>query len=115
MKAVYRRTADKGSTWSSTKLIVSVPTGTFSARPQFTYRAGVLAVVYKFGPPGASPIWYQQSTNFGTTWSSKTRVSQVHFEDSDPEVGGVALLDGKKLAGYNENRRVSGLWVRASQ
>ena len=116
MKARFRTTTDKGTTWSASRLVVSVPTGSFSTQAAFTYRDGTLAVIVKAGPPGNSPIWIRQSTNFGTTWSASTRVSVEHFVDSDPEPGGLALLDGTVLAGYNENRRSpdEGYWVRRS-
>ena len=44
-------------------------------------------------------------------------VSAVHVEDSDPEPGGVAILDGVRLVGYNENRGAGGegLWIRPGQ
>jgi hypothetical protein len=116
MKARFRTTADKGTTWSASRLVTAVPTGSFSTQPQFTYRDGTLAVVVKAGTPGDSPVWIRQSTNFGTTWSARTRVSVEHFVDTDPEPAGVALLDGTILAGYNENRRSpdEGFWVRRS-
>ena len=116
MKARFRTTTNKGTTWSASRLVVGVPTGSFSTMPTFTYRAGTLAVIVKAGTPGNSPIWIRQSTNFGTTWSGSTRVSVEHFVDSDPEPGGLALLDGTILAGYNENRRSpdEGFWVRRS-
>ncbi len=116
-KAAFRRTTDKGVTWSSSRQLVSVPTGSFSQMPQLAYRAGVLAAIYKFGPPGDSPIWHRQSTNFGLTWSTPTRVSQIQFADDDAEPGGIAILDGRHLAGYNENRGDpdEGFWVRRSQ
>ena len=91
--------------------------GRFSTRPQLTLRAGVLAVAFKHGRPGDSPIWYRQSTDFGLTWSPLTRVSLEPFADSDPEPGGVAILDSGRLVGYNENRGegAEGLWVRHGQ
>jgi hypothetical protein len=117
MNARIRRTTDKGTTWSASKPIVGLSTGTFSTRPQFAYRSGVLAVIFKYGKPGASPIWSRESTDFGTTWSARTRVSVAHFVDTDPEPGGIAILGTIRLAGYNENRRSpdEGFWVRRSQ
>ena len=117
MKARFRRTTDKGTTWSASKPLLGAPKGTFSTRPEFSYRSGVLAVIFKFGTPGASPIWSKESTDFGTTWSSKTRVSVVHFAGSDPEPAGIAVLGTIRLAGYNENRSApdEGFWVRRSQ
>lgn len=117
MQAVYRRTTDKGSTWSNIKALSASTNGRFSTTPQFALQSGVLAVVFKHGTPGASPIWYRQSTDFGLTWSPLSRVSEVHVTDSDPEPGGVAILDAVKLVGYNENRGVGseGLWVRSGQ
>jgi hypothetical protein len=117
MQAVYRRTTDKGSTWSATRNLSASTNGRFSTTPQFALRSGVLAVVFKHGTPGASPIWYRQSTDFGLTWSPLSRVSQVHVEGSDPEPGGVAILDAVKLVGYNENRGEGseGLWIRRGQ
>ena len=117
MKARFRRTTDKGATWSASKPLVGAPAGTFSTRPEFSYRSGVLAVIFKYGAPGASPIWTKESTDFGTTWSSRARVSVTHFADSDPEPAGIAVLGTIRLAGYNENRSApdEGLWVRRSQ
>ena len=104
MRARFRRTTDKGTTWSASKPLVGAPTGTFSTRPQFSYRSGVLAVIFKYGAPGASPIWIKESTDFGLTWSSRTRVSVAHFTPSEPEPAGIAVLGSIRLAGYNENR-----------
>ena len=117
MQAAYRLTTDKGSTWSAKRALSASTNGRFSTRPQFALASGVLAVVFKHGTPGASPIWYRQSTDFGLTWSPLSRVSQVHVEDSDPEPAGVAILDAVKLAGYNENRGEGseGLWIRRGQ
>ena len=117
MQAVYRRTTDKGATWSGGKALSASTNGRFSTTPQFTLQAGVLAVVFKHGRPGDSPIWYRQSADFGLTWTPLSRVSLEHVSDSDPEPGGVALLDGLKLVGYNENRGdgSEGLWVRRGQ
>ena len=117
MQAVYRRTTDKGATWSGGKALSASTNSRFSTTPMFTLQAGVLAVVFKHGRPGDSPIWYRQSTDFGLTWTPLSRVSAVHVSDADPEPGGVALLDGLKLVGYNENRGEGdeGLWVRRGQ
>jgi hypothetical protein len=117
MAARFRRTTDKGTTWSASRALVGATTGTFSTRPQFSYRSGVLAVIFKYGRPGASPIWSRESTDFGTTWSARTRVSVAHFTDTDPEPAGIAVLGTIRLAGYNENRRApdEGFWVRRSQ
>jgi hypothetical protein len=117
MVARMRRTTDKGTTWSASKPLVGISTGTFSARPAFSYRSGVLAVVVKYGTPGNSPVWSRESTDFGTSWSARTRVSLVHFADSDPEPAGIAILGTIRLAGYNENRSApdEGFWVRRSQ
>ena len=114
MQAVHRRTTNKGTTWSSAKAFAASSNGRFSTTPQFALRNGVLAVTFKHGRPGESPIWYRQSTDFGVTWSPLSRVSLEHVADSDPEVGGVAILDSGPLVGYNENRGVDaeGLWVR---
>lgn len=117
MKAVTRRTVDKGATWSTGKAVVTLATGEFSNNPQLAYREGVLAVTFKFGPPGASPVWHKQSTDFGATWSARTRVSLVHVEDSEPEPAGIAILDTGHIAGYNENRGPGseGFWVRRTR
>jgi len=114
MQAIYRRTTNKGSTWSTARAFAASSNGRFSTRPQLTLRAGVLAVAFKHGRPGDSPIWYRQSTDFGLTWSPLSRVSLEPFADSDPEPGGVAILDSGPLVGYNENRGAGaeGLWVR---
>ena len=117
MKARFRRTTDKGTTWSASKPLVGAPAGTFSTRPQFSYRSGVLAVIFKYGTPGNSPIWSKESTDFGLTWSARTRVSVAHFTPSEPEPAGIAVLGSIRLAGYNENGETpnEGLWVRRSQ
>ena len=117
MQAVYRRTTDRGSSWTGPKALSASTNGRFSTTPQFALRSGMLAVVFKHGTPGESPIWYRQSPDFGSTWSPLSRVSAVHVEDSDPEPGGVAILDGVRLVGYNENRSAGGegLWIRPGQ
>ena len=88
MRARFRRTTDKGSTWSASKPLVGAPTGTFSTMPQFSYRSGVLAVIFKYGTPGNSPIWSKESTDFGLTWSARTRVSVAHFARQRPRACG---------------------------
>jgi hypothetical protein len=117
MKAVTRRTVDKGVTWSSGKAIATLASGQFSNNPQLAFRDGVLAVAFKYGPPGASPVWHKQSPDFGATWSARTRVSLAHVEDSDPEPAGIAILDTGHIAGYNENRGPGseGFWVRRTK
>jgi hypothetical protein len=116
MKAVVRRTTNKGSSWSGAVHLGAAPSGTFSTRPSLAYRDGVLAVVFKYGPPGASPVWHRQSSDFGATWGTRTQVSATNVDDSDPEPAGVAILDARHLAGYSENRGEGneGLWVRRS-
>ena len=43
---------------------------------------------------------------FGNSWTPLARVGEVLVTDSDPEPAGVAILDGVRLASYNENRGV---------
>ena len=114
-RGVYRTTADRGATWSAAKSVVSVPSGQFSTDPIFAYQAGVLAVIFKFGPPGSSPVSFRESADFGATWSARTRVSVAHSSPTDPGPGGIAILDTRTLAGYNENGDVTGLWVRRGE
>ncbi len=117
MQAVYRRTTNKGTTWSAANALSASTNGHFSTTPQFALHGGTLAVVFKHGTPGASPVWYRQSTDFGRSWTPLLRVSEVQVTDSDPEPGGVAILEGVRLAGYNENRGdgSEGLWIRRGQ
>ena len=114
INAVYRRTVNQGATWASRKLFAGLGTGEFSMSPQFAYKSGVLAVIFKYGTPGASPIRYRESTDFGATWSTRTTVSLQHGVITDVEQGGVAILNGIRLAGYNQNRDEGddGIWVR---
>jgi hypothetical protein len=114
MQTVYRRTTNKGTTWSTAKAFSASSNGRFSTSAQLVLRAGVIAVAFKHGRPGDSPIWYRQSTDFGLTWSPLSRVSVETVEDSDPDVGGVAILDTVRLVGWNENRGpgAEGLWIR---
>jgi hypothetical protein len=113
-QAVYRRTTDSGATWSSTRVLTTGASGTFSKSPQFAYHAGTLAAIVKAGMPGASPIWHRQSTDFGMTWSARTRVSRVHFDPTDPGAQGIAILDERQLALYDEyhGSGEEGLWAR---
>ncbi len=117
VRAVYRRTLDRGTTWSAARSVVSLASGEFSMGPRFAYHGGVLTVVVKYGRPGASPVWHRQSRDFGATWSARTRVSVVHGGQPEPEAAGVAILDGRQLAVYNENGEPGniGLWVRRTQ
>ena len=114
MQAVYRRTVDRGATWSTTRQTVALQAGQFSLWPRFAYRSGVLVMETKAGVAGDSPVWYRTSSDFGLTWSARHRVSVERVEDSDPEPGGIALLDGTVLATYTENRGTGseGMWVR---
>ena len=114
IKVVYRRTVNQGVTWAARKSFVSLAAGTFSMSAQLAYKSGVLGVIFKYGKPGTSPIWYKQSTDFGATWSARTRVSLQHGVITDVEPGGVAILSGVRLAGYNQNRLEGddGIWVR---
>jgi hypothetical protein len=114
MQAVYRRTVDRGTTWSTTRQAVALGAGEFSLWPRLAYRSGVLALEVKAGSAGDSPVWYRTSTDFGLTWSARSRVSVVSVDDSDPEPGGIAFLDAGVLATYFENRGTGneGMWVR---
>lgn len=111
-RSVYRTTADRGMTWSSARGVISLAAGEFSTDAQFTYGGGTLAVVVKAGPPGESPVWYRQSTNFGASWSTPAEVSADRGPHPDPVPAGVALLDATVLAGYAEVGEMTGLWVR---
>jgi hypothetical protein len=112
MAAVYRTTADRGSTWSSQRFVVSQTGSQFSAEPEFAIDGSVLGVIVKFGPPGRSPVWYRESTNWGTTWSATIRVSPAPRSGLDPETAGLALLAGHALAGHAENGGTEGFWIR---
>ena len=114
IKVVYRRTVNQGVTWATRKSFVALGTGTFSMSAQLAYKSGVLGVIFKYGKPGTSPIWYKESTDFGATWSGRTQVSIQHGVITDVEPGGVAILSGVRLAGYNQNRLEGddGIWVR---
>jgi hypothetical protein len=110
-QAYYRRTLDRGSSWSPTRYI---QTGAqISMDPQFTTYGGTLGVVYKHGPLRA-PIKYRQSRNLDAPWSTPTQVSQVHGAAGDATPGGVALLGGAILAGYYQTSPDApvGYWVR---
>ncbi|MDQ3870872.1 MAG: exo-alpha-sialidase [Chloroflexota bacterium] len=110
-RGVYRRTANRGATWSSPRPLLPVGSGEFSDTPRLTYQRGLLAAVLKHGRPGDSPVWHVQSTDFGTTWSAPTRVSVPHTDRPDAEAGGVAVLDVGRLAVYLEPL-AGGLWAR---
>ena len=114
MQAVYRRTVDRGLTWSTTRQTVALQAGEFSLWPRLAYRSGVLGLEVKAGSAGNSPVWFLTSTDFGLTWSARAQVSVVHVDDSDPDPGGIAFLDGALLATYMENRGTGneGMWVR---
>jgi hypothetical protein len=114
-RALYRRTADRGSSWSSARMVVPLATGEYSAGPQFTYRSGLLAVLVARGKPGTAAIRHRQSSDFGGIWSASTTVSLVHVPPPTPENGNVAILDARQLAIYNENGDSVGLWVRRSR
>jgi hypothetical protein len=114
-RALYRRTADRGASWSGAQSVVPVATGEYSAGPQFTYRGGLLVVLVARGKPGTAAIRHRQSSDFGSTWSASTTVSQVHVPPPSPENGNVAILDARQLAIYNENGDSVGLWVRRSR
>jgi hypothetical protein len=111
-RSVYRTTGDRGATWSSQRSIYSLDPGEFSTSAQFTVDGGTLAVTFKFGTPGASPVWYRESTNWGVSFGITRRISAVHGPQPDPVPAGVALLDDVALAGYAEVGETVGLWVR---
>ncbi len=114
IKAVYRRTVNQGASWAIRRSFATLGTGEFSMSPQFAYKSGILGVIFKYGKPGASPIWYRESPDLGASWSARTRVSLQHGVITDTEPGGVAILSGARLAGYNQNRLEGddGIWVR---
>lgn len=114
-RALFRRTADRGSSWTSARMVVPLATGEYSAGPQFTYRGGLLVVLVARGKPGSVAIRHRQSSDFGAIWSASTTVSQVHVPPPVPENGNVAILDARQLAIYNENGDSVGLWVRRSR
>jgi hypothetical protein len=103
MRAAYRTTSDRGASWSGQRSVVSPGAGEFSMQPQFATDGTTLAVIVKFGPPGQSPVWYRESTNWGATWSSTIRISPAPRSGLDPETAGLALLTGHALAGHAEN------------
>ena len=109
--ATYRRTVDRGGTWSGPRPLVPATREEFSSSPRFAYQQGLLAALVKHGSPGASPVWHLQSTDFGATWSARSRVSIAHTGRPDPDPGGVAILDGRHVALYREPL-TGGLWVR---
>lgn len=112
MAAVYRTTADRGSTWSSQRSVVSAAASEFSMEPEFAIDGDVLGVIVKFGTPGASPVWYRQSADWGSTWGSMVRISPQARSGLDPESAGLALLADHVLAGHAENGGTEGLWIR---
>lgn len=114
-RALFRRTDDRGSSWTSPRLMVPLATDEFSTGPQFTYRGGILVALVTRGKPGTAAVWHTQSTNFGGIWSAASRVSLVHVPPPSPENGNVAILDARQLAIYNENGDSVGLWVRRSR
>jgi hypothetical protein len=112
MAAVYRVTADRGSSWSSQRGLISQVDREFSGEPQFARDGNVLGVIVKFGTPGRSPVWYRQSTDWGSSWGATIRISPAPRSGLDPEPAGIALLVGSVLAGHAENGESQGLWVR---
>ena len=109
--AMYRRTVDRGATWSGPRLLVPAAREEFSSGPRFTHQQGLVAALVKHGSPGASPVWHLQSTDFGAIWSARGRVSIEHTDRPDPDPGGIAILGGRQLALYREPLN-GGLWVR---
>ena len=114
IKAVFRRTVNQGVTWATRRSFATLGAGEFSMSPQFAYKGGVLGVIFKYGKPGTSPVWYRESADLGATWSARSRVNLDHGPITDVEPGGVAILHGLRLAGYNQNRLegADGIWVR---
>jgi hypothetical protein len=117
LRAVYRRTLDKGTSWSITHHVTAVTSGEFSMNPRFAARGNSLAVVVKAGRPGASPVWYRDSADFGATWSVRRQASLTHVIGSDPVPGSVAILGTRRLVAYSEygSEGESSLWVRRGQ
>ncbi len=111
-RAVDRTTADRGANWSSPRDVVAQSGREFSIRPELAIDGGVLGVIVKFGTPGASPIWYRQSPNWGLSWSATIRISPAPHSGLDPDPAGLAILGGVVLAGHAENGATAGFWVR---
>jgi hypothetical protein len=119
LRAFYRRTGNRGTTWSSSPLMPIYPAAGYNTfEPQFTTEAGVLAVLVRYGRIGvAADIWHRQSSDRGSTWSALTPVNVNHDGESagQPAPGGLAILDGgRQLAGYFQNLPDApvGYWVR---
>jgi hypothetical protein len=69
----YRRTTDKGKTWSAARDVTS-PTGHDTFDPQISLKGGVVRAIYARGPWFAQTVYYAQSGN-GLNWTSAAKVS----------------------------------------
>jgi hypothetical protein len=69
----YRRTTDKGKTWSAARDLTS-RTGQDTFDPQISLKGGVVRVAFARGPGFAQTVYYTQSGN-GLTWTPMEKVT----------------------------------------
>jgi hypothetical protein len=107
LRAAYRRTFNKGYSWSASARFPIYPkAGEISHEPDFAYHAGTLAIIFRYGPLRTAGVWHRTTRDVGTNWSAAMRVSQTHgVSDTNIQPGGVAILDTRHLAGYFQEDR----------
>jgi hypothetical protein len=112
----YRRTTDRGATWEGGRRLTADADDAFGSDVRFAYRGGLLAATFKYGRGGGdSPIWHRESSDFGESWSPRTRVSRQQ-EGMSWDNGDVAIIDRQLVAYWDWDASPAGsLWIRRSR
>ena len=104
----YKRTTDKGSSWSTT-IFLSATSGMNSWLPKLYLKGGILRAVYLKTPntwaDGQEELFYRQSSD-GTAWTPARKVTQGGWPEAVGYAGKILVLHEEVRGDYYEPRAV---------
>ena len=92
----YIRSLDGGKTWGP-----KVFFGNWYWWPSITCVGNMVFVALNSSAPGNTEVWFQRSTDNGTTWDSVIRISNAPGRSEDPSI---SASDGHVYLVWNDNR-----------